>query len=96
VKKTGTGFFTDRQPSTALRRLLADNLRRLRRARGFTQAQLARACRLPASYIGDIEQATVNITLANLEALSLGLLCAPADLLTRRLPGQSPTRDGAG
>jgi hypothetical protein len=38
---------------------------------------------LPAGYIGDIEQATVNITLASLEALAVGLHCAPADLLIR-------------
>jgi hypothetical protein len=41
-------------------------------------------CRLPASYTGDIEPATVNITLANLEALSFGLVCAPAVLRRRR------------
>jgi tRNA(Phe) wybutosine-synthesizing methylase Tyw3 len=88
AEKTASGFSDDggmrhRQPSAALLHVLAENLRRWRLARGYTQAQLARACGLPASYIGDIEQATVNITLANLEALSVGLVSSPAELLTR-------------
>ena len=71
-----------RHPSATVRDLLADNLRRLRTARGWTQHQLARACGLPLSYVSQIEQARVNLTLASLEALALGLECWPADLLT--------------
>ena len=70
-----------RKPSAEILRLLATNLKKLRKARGYTQEVLARHCGFPASYIGDIEQETVNITLANLEALSAGLNCAEADLL---------------
>ena len=60
---------------------LATNLKRLRRARGYTQHQLSRRCGFPNSYIGDIEQENVNITLANLEALAMGLSCLECDLL---------------
>ena len=44
----------------------------MRYARGYTQEKLAELCQLHRSYISDIEQATVNITLANLEALARG------------------------
>jgi transcriptional regulator with XRE-family HTH domain len=83
----------NRKPSTAMCRLLADNLIRLRTARALTQAQLAAACGLTRNYISNVEQATVNISLANLEALTVGLHCSPADLLTR--PATASTPHGA-
>jgi len=80
----------NRKPSAAMCQLLADNLTRLRKARVLTQAQLAAAGGLTRNYISNIEQATVNISLANLEALAIGLRCSPADLLNR------PTRVSTG
>jgi len=70
-----------RQPSADLLWRLATNLKRLRKARGYTQHRLAQLCRLSPGYIGDVEAETVNITLANLEALARGLMCLEADLL---------------
>jgi transcriptional regulator with XRE-family HTH domain len=63
---------------------LANNLKQIRNARGYTQEQLAELCRLHKDYISDIEQATVNITLANLIALARALDCAESELLRRR------------
>jgi transcriptional regulator with XRE-family HTH domain len=60
---------------------LASNLKRLRKARGYTQERLGQRCGLTKSYISNVEQETVNISLANLEALALGLECWEADLL---------------
>jgi len=60
---------------------LAVNLRRLRKARGYTQERLGKLCGLTKNYISNIEQATVNVTLANLEALAKGLNCQASDLL---------------
>jgi transcriptional regulator with XRE-family HTH domain len=74
---------THRQPSASIRRLLADNLIRLRAARGLTQLELAAACGLSNAYISKIERELINPSLANLEALTVGLDCAPADLLIR-------------
>ena len=71
----------NRKASQHIRYRLADNVVRLRHARGFTQRELAEQCGMSPSYIGDVEQGTVNITLANLEALAAGLRCAEADLL---------------
>lgn len=42
---------------------------------------MATACGLTRPYISNVEQATVNIPLANLEVLAAGLGCWPADLL---------------
>ena len=64
---------------------LAVNLRRLRKARGYTQERLGKLCGLTKNYISNIEQATVNVTLANLEALAKGLNCQAADLLAALL-----------
>ena len=59
----------NRRPTSEMLGRLATNLRRLRYARGYTQHELARRCGLPNSYISEVELETVNITLANLEAL---------------------------
>ena len=55
----------------------------------YTQHELARLCGFVDSYVGDVEQETVNITLANLEALAMGLRCLEEDLLRR---GQAPIK----
>ena len=58
---------THRRPSAEILYRLADNLRRYRHYRNYTQHELARQCGFSNSYIGDVEQGTVNITLANLD-----------------------------
>jgi transcriptional regulator with XRE-family HTH domain len=75
----------NRKPSTEICYRLADNLRRYRYYRGFTQHDLARVCGVAPSYVGDVEQGNVNITLANLEALATGLRCGEDELLRRQL-----------
>ena len=62
---------------------LAKNVKRLRGARGFTQEGLAKVCRLNKNYISNVEQASVNITLANLEKVAKGLGCSEEELLRR-------------
>jgi transcriptional regulator with XRE-family HTH domain len=62
---------------------LSTNLKRLREARGYTQKELANLCGLTKTYIGNVEQGTVNISLANLEAIANGLDCTAEDLLRR-------------
>lgn len=78
-----------RKASSEILSVLATNLKKLREARGYTQQELARRCGFSNSYIGDIEQETVNITLANLEALAKGLECSAEDLLRRPLERSS-------
>jgi transcriptional regulator with XRE-family HTH domain len=75
----------NRKPSIEICYRLADNLRRYRHYRGYTQHELARQCGFSNSYVGEVEQGTVNITLANLEALATGLRCGEDELLRRQL-----------
>jgi transcriptional regulator with XRE-family HTH domain len=70
-----------RKPSLEIRCRLASNVKRFRKARGYTQQQLAELCQLDQNYISIVEQAIVNITLANLEALATGLACTETELL---------------
>jgi len=72
-----------RKPSWGICCRLADNVKKYRLLRGYTQHDLARQCGFANSYVGDIERATVNITLANLEALAAGLRCGEEELLMR-------------
>jgi transcriptional regulator with XRE-family HTH domain len=76
-----------RKASPEILARLANNLKLLRAVRGLTQEELAKLCRLNRSYIGNVEQALVNITLANLEALARGLDCSEAELLMRHIGG---------
>lgn len=72
---------------------LSTNLKRLRNARGYTQSELANLCGLTKTYIGNVEQGTVNISLANLEAIANGLECSAEDLLRRPWSGGGASRD---
>jgi ribosome-binding protein aMBF1 (putative translation factor) len=76
----------NRKASLEIRWRLSSNVRSLREARGYTQEDLARLCQLNKNYVSNVEQATVNITLANLEALAKGLGCTEEELLKRH-PG---------
>jgi len=71
----------NRQPTPEIRLRLAGNLRRIRKQRGYTQERLGKLCGLSKNYISNIEQKTVNVSLANLEALAIGLNCLEADLV---------------
>ena len=76
----------NRKPSQAILLRLADNLKALRKARGYTQKNLAQRTGFTKKNIGHIEQATVNVTLASLETVAEGLECFEEDLLRRRAP----------
>jgi transcriptional regulator with XRE-family HTH domain len=75
----------NRKPSAEILERLSTNLRKLRMARGMTQERLAQRCGFHKNYVSNVEQGTVNITLANLEAFADGLECWEEDLLRRVL-----------
>jgi len=64
-----------------LRTRFAARLREHRRARGWTQQQLAKYCHCPKNFISNLERGTVNATLATLEMLARALHCCESDLL---------------
>jgi transcriptional regulator with XRE-family HTH domain len=78
----------NRKPSGEILHRLSMNLQRLRKGRGLTQERLGQRCGLSKTYVCNVEQGTVNISLANLEAIAKGLECWEEDLLRRagRIP----------
>lgn len=76
----GSGH-SNRKASPEMLRRLSNNLKRLRRERGYTQKRLGKLCGFTKSYISNVERGTVNISLAGLEALTNALNCSFDDLL---------------
>lgn len=66
-----------------LRKVLADNLRDLRRSRGFSQEALAAKCGLHRTYVGSVERGERNVSLSSLVVLAGAFDVAVAELLTR-------------
>ena len=56
-------------------------VRQLRKEKGFSQEAFADACNLDRSYVGGVERGERNISLRNIEQISLGLNVSLANLL---------------
>lgn len=72
------------QERLELRYILAENLRRERRALRLTQEQFASRCGLHRTYIGAIERGERNITLQTLQTVATALDMEPSTLLQKR------------
>ena len=66
-----------------LRRIVAQNLRRLRQESGLTQEELADLAGLNRNYVGMIEREENAATVDTLEALGTALKIDPKELLSR-------------
>lgn len=55
------------------RLILRKNLRAFRKEQGFSQEKFAFKCCLDRSYVGAIERGEVNVSIDNIERLSLAL-----------------------
>lgn len=64
-----------------LRNSFALNLKRVRESRGISQEALADLAGLHRTYVGSVERGERNISIDNIEKLSLALGVCPADLL---------------
>ena len=64
-----------------LRRVLAANVRRLRKAQGFSQEAFAEACGLHRTYVGAIERAERNVSIDNIERMARALATPSHELL---------------
>lgn len=73
-------------PPSNLRRVVAENVRRLRRLAELSQEGLAERADLHRTYVGAIERAERNLSLDNIERLALALGVEPAALLTAKAP----------
>ena len=74
-----------RRPSKKISRILANNMRRLRKAKHLSQEQLADAANLHRTYIGSVERSERNVTLSSLETIACALNVTVIELLTESL-----------
>ncbi|WP_316171473.1 helix-turn-helix transcriptional regulator [Bradyrhizobium sp. SZCCHNRI1058] len=65
----------------AARGVLGENVRRLRKAKQFSQERLAELTELDQPHISEIEAGLINLTLDNVQALAVALGVEPSDLL---------------
>ena len=66
----------------SLQQILADNLKRVRAERGYSQEKLAEIVDLHRTYISGIERGTRNVSLRNIEKIARALELPVIDLLT--------------
>ena len=66
--------------STILRRF-AQNVRRLRKKKGWTQEDVARRAELHRTYIGSIERHERNVSLLNVERIATAFGAKARDLI---------------
>ena len=66
------------------RAVLAENIKSLRKERGYSQEGLAELCGLHRTYIGSVERQERNVTLGTLEVLSSALGVSVPNLLTKQ------------
>lgn len=67
-----------------MRRLVGENVRRLRRAKGLTQEQLAVRAGFTQQYLSELENGKQNPTAVTLYELAQQLDSTPAELVTPR------------
>ena len=62
------------------------NLRAIRKSKGFSQERLAHEAGVDRSYLGKVERGEVNITIEKIYLLAERLQCAPRDLVPNKPP----------
>jgi transcriptional regulator with XRE-family HTH domain len=62
---------------------LGARIRKLRKARGWTQAEMAERIGIDRSFLADVERGKRNVSILNLELIAKGLRVSLSQLLTR-------------
>lgn len=62
---------------------LGDRIRKLRKARGWTQAEMAEKIGLDRSFLADVERGKRNVSILNLELIAHGFEISLSQLFTR-------------
>jgi len=65
-------------------RIVADNLKRLRIQRKWSQEECAEKCGLHRTYIGAVERGERNITLATLDTIASAFGVSAVELLAKK------------
>jgi transcriptional regulator with XRE-family HTH domain len=73
-------------------RVLGDNVRRLRKAKGFSQEKLAQQAGLTVRHVGRVERGEGGTSLRMVVAIAEALGVTPPELLQ---PAESPDRDAS-
>ncbi len=71
-----------------IRRRVGINVRRLRKARGYSQEELAFECGLHRTYISGVERGIRNPTVVILDKIAKALKVPPARLLEESTPSR--------
>jgi transcriptional regulator with XRE-family HTH domain len=69
----------------SLRQKFADNLKKIRLEKGFSQEALADLAGLHRTYIGSVERGERNISIDNIERIAKALGCDPNNLIKREI-----------
>lgn len=86
----------------ALKRLLGNNIRSLRKARDWSQEELGERAELSYKFVGEIERGTVNPSLESLEGIARALnvevakLFLEEDLIILSVTDVAAARDALG
>ncbi|WP_343028558.1 helix-turn-helix transcriptional regulator [Massilia sp. MP_M2] len=62
--------------------IFADNVKRTRKLRGYTQQQLADRAQLESSYVSSVERGIRDITICNMERIAIALDVTVRDLVS--------------
>jgi len=75
---------TRKQTGLSERKILAENVRRLRKKGNLSQEAFAEICGLHRTYIGAVERAERNVSLSIIATLAVALGVSVPELLTQR------------
>jgi transcriptional regulator with XRE-family HTH domain len=62
---------------------LGDRIRKLRKARGWTQAEMAERVGIDRSFLADVERGKRNVSVLNLELIAHGFKISLSQLFSR-------------
>jgi transcriptional regulator with XRE-family HTH domain len=62
---------------------LGDRIRRLRKARGWTQVEMAEKVGIDRSFLADVERGKRNVSILNLDLIAKGFKVSLAQLFSR-------------
>ena len=74
---------TDNEHTSDARRRIAENVRRLRKARELSQEQMAELADFHRTYVSQLERCVTNISVGGLEKLAIALGVDILDLLAK-------------
>ena len=66
-----------------IRKVLSENMRKIRSELGLSQESLADTCGLHRTYISDVERCERNISIDNIEKIAEALKISVSDLLKK-------------